>query len=101
MKLYTVENIWEVKSYFWLVSWTVVQSKHIWRDIMASIKSIFWWEIRWFSDMLEQSRKIAMDRMIEDAQKQWANAIINIRYSTSSIWPWMSEVLVYWTAVIL
>ena len=103
MKLYNVEklNNIEIKQYLWLVSWNVVQSKNIWKDLLSWLKSIIWWEINSYSKMLTESREIATKRMIEDAEKLWANAIINIRYSTSAISQWMSEIMAYWTAVII
>lgn len=101
MKLYNTENIsWvEILESLWLVSGNVVQSKNIWTDIFSGLKSIFGWEIWGYSKMLEESRNISTQRMIQEARRLWADAIVNIRYSSSAISQWMSEILVYGTAV--
>ena len=83
-----------------LVQGCCVQSKHIGRDIAAGIKGIFGGELRGYTELLEESRATAMSRMIEQARKMRANAIINVRFTTSAITPGACELFCYGTAVI-
>ena len=76
-----------------------MQSKHIGRDIMAGLKGIVGGEIKGYTEMLNDARHIATTRMIEEARNLGANAIIGVRYATSSVMSNTSEVLVYGTAI--
>lgn len=100
VKLFTVQAMpnkeYEVIS---LVKGNVVQSKNVVRDVMASVKTVFGGEIKSYTEMLNEAREIATGRMIEEAEKLGANAIIAINYSTSSVMPGTTEVLVYGTAI--
>lgn len=89
----------EIDRSFGLVMGSTIQSKHIGNDIMASLKTIIGGEIHEYTDMMEKARKIAMERMEESASKLGADAVINIRFSTSSIMAGASEFLAYGTAV--
>jgi len=82
-----------------LVSGNVVQSKHIGRDIMAGLKNIVGGEIAGYSEMLTEAREKAQSRMIQEAERMGANAVINVRFTTSAISQGMSELLAYGTAV--
>ena len=82
-----------------LVSGNTVQSKHVGRDIMASFKTIIGGEIRGYTEMLIDARLKAQARMIQEAEKLDADAIVNVRYTTSAIAQGMSELLAYGTAV--
>ena len=82
-----------------LVKGSMVQSKHIGRDIMAGLKVIVCGEIKGYTEMLNDARHIATTRMIEEARNLGANAIIGVRYATSSVMSNTSEVLVYGTAI--
>ena len=82
-----------------LVSGNMVQSKHVGRDIMAGLKTLVGGEISGYTEMLIEARQQAQERMIKDAVDQGANAILNVRYTTSAIAQGMSELLVYGTAV--
>ncbi|MDO6707245.1 MULTISPECIES: YbjQ family protein [unclassified Photobacterium] len=81
------------------VSGSVVQSKHVGRDIMAGFKSIFGGEIRGYTQMLVEAREEAMHRAIAEAEHMGADAIVNLRFTTSTIMQGASEILVYGTAV--
>ena len=83
-----------------LVTGSVVQSKHIGRDIMASLKTIIGGEVAGYTEMLMEAREESVIRMITDAKIKGANAIVNVRFTTSSIAAGMSELLVYGTAVV-
>ncbi|WP_274015695.1 heavy metal-binding domain-containing protein [Vibrio parahaemolyticus] len=82
-----------------VVTGNVVQSKHIGRDLMAGLKSIVGGEIRGYTEMMTQARDIAIQRMVEQANQKGADAIVGIRFTTSSIVDGSSEILAFGTAV--
>jgi uncharacterized protein YbjQ (UPF0145 family) len=82
-----------------LVQGSSVRAKHVGRDIMASLKNIFGGELRGYTELLHDSREEATERMLEQARGVGANAVLNIRYSTSSIAAGAAEIFVYGTAV--
>lgn len=82
-----------------LVKGTVVQSKHMGKDLMASVKTLVGGEIKGYTEMLVEARKIATDRMEADAAAIGADAILNVRYSSSAIMQGAAEVVAYGTAV--
>ena len=84
-----------------LVQGSTVRAKHAGRDIMASLKNIFGGELKGYTELLQESREEAINRMTEQAQSIGANAVLNIRFSTSSITQGASELYTYGTAVIL
>ncbi len=76
-----------------------VRARHIGRDIFAGLKNIVGGEIDEYTKLLDQSREQAMQRMIRDAEKMNADAIVNIRFTTSMVMQATSEILAYGTAV--
>lgn len=76
-----------------------VQAKHFGKDILAGLKNLVGGEISEYSEMLTEARERATQRMIDVAQSKGADAIVNVRYTTSAIMQGMSEVLAYGTAV--
>lgn len=82
-----------------LVKGTVVQSKHMGKDFMASVKTIVGGEIKGYTEMLVEARKIATDRMEAEATALGADAVLNIRYGSSAIMQGAAEVVAYGTAV--
>ncbi|EGQ8519469.1 heavy metal-binding domain-containing protein [Vibrio parahaemolyticus] len=82
-----------------VVTGNVVQSKHIGRDLMAGLKSIVGGEIRGYTEMMTEARDIAIQRMVEQANQKDADAIVGIRFTTSSIVDGSSEILAFGTAV--
>jgi uncharacterized protein YbjQ (UPF0145 family) len=82
-----------------LVQGSTVRAKHAGRDIMAGIKNIFGGELTAYTELLHESREEAIARMKEQAQSIGANAILNVRFSTSSITQGASEIFTYGTAV--
>lgn len=82
-----------------LVEGSTVQTVHMGKDIAASFKTWVGGEITSYTEMMEQSRAIATNRMITNAQKLGADAIISVRYTTSSVMQSAAEVIVYGTAV--
>ncbi len=91
----------EIKKVFGLVRGNTIRARHIGRDISAALKNIVGGEIRDYTKMMAESREQALDRMVEEAESLGANAIINIRFSTSMIMQSASEILAYGTAVIV
>lgn len=89
----------EIVEYFGLVTGSTVRAKHIGRDIMAGFKNIIGGELVGYSELLQESRKEAMDRMVKEAEGQGANAILNVRFSTSSVAQGAAELYCYGTAV--
>ncbi len=84
-----------------LVQGSTVRSKHVGRDIMAGFKNIFGGELVGYTELLHESREEAINRMVEQANSIGANAVLNIRFSTSSITQGASELFTYGTAVVL
>jgi uncharacterized protein YbjQ (UPF0145 family) len=82
-----------------LVKGSTVQAKHIGKDIMAELRGLVGGEISEYTEMMDKSRDIATDKMIKEANELGANAIVNIRFSTSAIMAGAAEILVYGTAV--
>ncbi len=90
-----------IKQHLGLVQGSTVRAKHAGRDIMAGFKNFFGGELKGYTELLSESREEAINRMIEQAQSIGANAILNIRFSTSSITQGASELYTYGTAVVL
>lgn len=82
-----------------IVKGTVVQSKHIGRDILAGLKTIVGGEIQGYTDMLVEARNIATERMTREAENLGADAIIGMRYCTSAVMEGAAEIVAYGTAV--
>ncbi len=88
-----------ITEHFGMVSGNTIRAKHIGRDIMASLKNIVGGELKGYTRLLQESRDQATARMIDQAEQLGANAIVNVRYSTSSITQGAAELYVYGTAV--
>lgn len=84
---------------FGVVSGSTVRAKHVGRDIMAGIKNVFGGELRGYTELLNESRDEAISRMKAQATEMGANAIVNVRFSTSSVAAGAAEIYVYGTAV--
>lgn len=82
-----------------VVSGSTVRAKHAGRDIMASLKNIVGGELKGYTELLEESRNQAIDRMKSQAAQMGANAIVNVRFSTSAVAAGAAEIYVYGTAV--
>ncbi|GAK50897.1 UPF0145 protein Dace_0835 [Candidatus Moduliflexus flocculans] len=85
--------------HFGLVSGSTVRAKHIGKDILAGLKNIVGGELKGYTELLQESREEATARMVEQAKKLGANAVVNVRYSTSSVAQGAAELYVYGTAV--
>ena len=84
-----------------LVQGSSVRAKHVGRDIMASLKNIFGGELVGYTELLQESREEAVERMTAQAKAVGANAVLNVRFSTSSIAAGAAELFSYGTAVVL
>ena len=90
-----------VTKHLGLVQGSTVRSKHIGRDLMAGLKNIFGGELKGYTELLQDAREEATAGMIEQANSVGANAILNIRFSTSSITSGAAELFAYGSAVTL
>lgn len=90
-------NILEFKG---LVQGNTVRAKHVGRDIMAGLKNIVGGELQGYTELLDEARSEATTRMINEAQALGANAVVNVRFSTSAVTQGASELYVYGTAVV-
>ncbi len=101
MKLVNIDYIpgEEIVEALGIVKGTVVQSKNIGKDFMAGMKTIVGGEITSYTEMLNTARSMATKRMVDDANNLGADAIINIRYGSSSVMSGAAEVIAYGTAV--
>lgn len=83
-----------------IVKGSVVMSRHFGKDFMAGMKTLVGGEIKSYSEMLNATRQIAVKRMVDEANKLGADAVINVRYATSSMMQRAAELIAYGTAVI-
>jgi uncharacterized protein YbjQ (UPF0145 family) len=98
--LYNTENIPGQKyELIGLVKGSMIQSKHLGRDIGNMLKSLVGGELRGYSEMLNEARAIATKRMMEEAAGLKADAVVNLRYTSSTVMQGAAEILVYGTAV--
>lgn len=82
-----------------LVRGTTIQTRHIGKDIGAGLKTLVGGELKGYTEMMDSARRIATGRMEEEAAKLGADAVINVRYTTSAVMESAAEVLAYGTAV--
>lgn len=101
MKLVNIDYIpgEEIDEVLGIVKGQIVQSKNIGRDFMAGMKTIVGGEITGYTDMLKTARQVATKRMVDDANSLGADAILNIRYGSSSVMNGAAEIIAYGTAV--
>ena len=88
-----------IREHYGLVSGSTVRAKHIGRDFMAGLKNLVGGELQGYTELLGDARQQATERMVAQAQELGANAVINVRFSTSSIAQGAAEIYVYGTAV--
>lgn len=82
-----------------LVKGSTIQCKNVGRDIGSSFKNLIGGEMKSYVDMMNEARDIAFDRMVQDAQNLGADAIVCMRFASSSIMQGAAEVMAYGTAV--
>lgn len=88
-----------IEEHYGIVQGSTIRAKHVGRDMMASLKNIFGGELRGYTELLVESREEALLRMKEQAREMGANAIVNVRFSTSSVAQGAAEILAYGTAI--
>ncbi|MCK4663002.1 MAG: YbjQ family protein [Bacteroidales bacterium] len=89
----------EIAEILGLVRGSTVRARNIGRDIFAGLKNLVGGEITEYTQLLADSREEALQRMINDAKRLNADAIINVRFTTSTVMQGCSEILVYGTAI--
>ncbi|MGH8668697.1 MAG: YbjQ family protein [Burkholderiales bacterium] len=84
-----------------LVQGSTVRAKHVGKDLLASLKNIVGGELKAYTELLQESREEATARMVKQAEAIGANAVLNVRFATSSITQGAAELFAYGTAVVL
>lgn len=82
-----------------LVQGNTVRAKHAGRDIVAGLKNIVGGELKGYTELLTESRREAVDRMMDEARQLGANAVVNVRFTTSAVTAGAAELYAYGTAV--
>ena len=88
-----------IVQFYGMVTGSTVRAKHIGRDIMASLKNIVGGELTGYTELLQEARNDALARMTQQAESLGANAVVNVRFSTSSVTQGAAELFAYGTAV--
>jgi len=101
MILTNVEKVpgMKIVEHFGLVQGSTIRAKHVGRDIMASLKNLVGGELKGYTELLKEARLEATDRMVAEAEQLGTNAVVNVRYSTSSVAQGAAELFAYGTAV--
>lgn len=84
-----------------VVQGSTVRAKHAGRDILAGLKNVVGGELKAYTELMQEARTQATDRMVEQAKSIGANAVLNVRYTATSITMGAAEILCYGTAVVL
>ncbi len=103
MILTTLEGVpgRRIVKHFGLVQGSTIRAKHIGKDILAGLQNIVGGELRGYTELLQEARNEAVQRMIQEARQLGANAVVNVRFATSSVAPGAAELLAYGTAVVV
>ncbi len=89
----------QIVEFYGVVTGNSVRAKHVGRDIMAGLKNLVGGELKGYTELLQESRREAASRMVEQAESMGANAVVNLRFATSSIAQGAAELFAYGTAV--
>ena len=89
----------QIVEFYGVVTGSTVRAKHIGRDFAAGLKNILGGELKGYTELLQEARQEALHRMMEQARSVGANAVINVRFATSSIAQGAAELFAYGTAV--
>lgn len=89
----------EIQEHYGIVQGSTIRAKHVGKDILAGFKNILGGELTAYTELLQESREEALDRMKQQARATGANAIINVRFATSAVTQGAAELLAYGTAV--
>lgn len=82
-----------------LVKGSTIQMKNVGRDITQGFKTLVGGELKAYTEMMDDARKLATDRMMEEAEAMGADAVVNVRYNSASVMQGAAEVVAYGTAV--
>lgn len=101
MIITNVENVpgKVIIEHFGIVQGSTVRAKNVGRDIMASLKNLVGGELKGYTELLNEARQESLERMEEQAKTMGANAVVNVRFATSSVAQGASELFAYGTAV--
>jgi len=88
-----------VAAHLGMVQGSTVRAKHVGKDIFASFKNIVGGELKGYTELMQEARQEAIDRMVREAQSIGANAVLNVRFATTSIAVGAAEILAYGSAV--
>ncbi len=88
-----------IGEHYGLVQGSTIRAKHVGKDILAGFKNIVGGELKGYTELLQEARAEAVDRMVQQAKQMGANAVINVRFATSSVAPGAAELFAYGTAV--
>ena len=89
----------QIVEFYGLVTGSTVRAKHIGRDFAAGLKNILGGELKGYTELLQEARQEALHRMMEQARSVGANAVVNVRFATSSVAQGAAELFAYGTAV--
>jgi uncharacterized protein YbjQ (UPF0145 family) len=89
----------DVKEVLGVVFGSCVQTKHVGKDIGAGLRSVIGGEARGYTELMEESRRTAMQRMISDAERLGADAVVGMRYATAQTMAGAAEIIAFGTAV--
>ncbi len=98
----TLENLpgYRVTRVIGVVSASVVMAKHVGEDLLAALRNLVGGEVAEYTRLMDEARRTALARLMEKARQMGANAVIGLRFSTSTIMSGAAEILVYGTAVV-
>ena len=88
-----------IVEHYGLVQGSTIRAKHVGRDLMASLKNLVGGELKGYTQLMREARDEATERMVAQAEQLGANAVVNVRYATSSVAQGAAELFAYGTAV--
>jgi uncharacterized protein YbjQ (UPF0145 family) len=88
-----------ILAHFGIVQGSTVRAKHVGKDLFAGFKNIVGGELKSYTELMQEARSEAIERMIAEAQSMGANAVLNVRFATTSIAAGAAEILAYGSAV--
>jgi uncharacterized protein YbjQ (UPF0145 family) len=88
-----------IVAHYGIVQGSTVRAKHVGRDIFASLKNIVGGELKGYTELMQEARDEAVERMLAEARSMGANAVLNVRFATTSIAVGAAEILAYGSAV--
>lgn len=91
----------KIKEIIGIARGSTIRAKHIGKDILAMVKQIIGGELKGYTEMMNEAREEALQRMIDHGKAMNADAIINVRFMSSEIMPGAAEMMAYGTAVVL